>query len=180
MSSPKDKIKREQWRRKQSKSHKGQVPWCVGKHLSQDHKDKISESEKGKIISLKVREKISETCKKRGIGEWMIGRKRSEGTRKRISDSNKLEKHWNWQGGRSFEPYSVDWTETLRRSIRERDNYICQLCSQYGNNVHHIDYDKQNCNPNNLITLCRGCNAGVNSNRDYWANYFQSRLCQIK
>lgn len=62
-----------------------------------------------------------------------------------------------WQGGKSFEPYSVDWTETLRRSIRERDNYICQLCSQYGNNVHHIDFDKNNCSPDNLVTLCRSC-----------------------
>lgn len=49
----------------------------------------------------------------------------------------------NWRGGKSFEPYSVDWTETLKRSIRERDKYICQVCSQYGNTVHHIDYDKK-------------------------------------
>ncbi|HDY68434.1 hypothetical protein LCGC14_1872210 [marine sediment metagenome] len=79
----------------------------------------------------------------------------------------------NWQNGKSFEPYSTDWTETLKRSIRERDNYICQVSGQYGNSVHHIDYDKKNCNPDNLITLCKRCNSKVNSNRKYWTNYFQ-------
>jgi len=52
--------------------------------------------------------------------------------------------------------YSVDWTKTLRRSIRERDHYICQLCGEqqgdYAFDIHHIDYNKKNCNPNNLIT----------------------------
>ena len=69
----------------------------------------------------------------------------------------KLEKHPCWRGGTSFEPYSTDWTETLKRSIRERDNYICQICSQYGNVVHHIDRNKKNCCPNNLVTVCVKC-----------------------
>lgn len=84
-----------------------------------------------------------------------------------------LEKHYNWQGGKSFEPYTTDWTETLRRSIRERDNYICQNCSQYGNTVHHIDYNKKNCSPENLITLCHNCNIRANYNRKYWIGYFR-------
>jgi hypothetical protein len=69
------------------------------------------------------------------------------------------EKNWKWKGGKSFEPYSIDWTETLKRSIRERDNYICQICSQYGNEVHHKNHDKKNCNPDNLITLCKKCHS---------------------
>lgn len=36
----------------------------------------------------------------------------------------------------------------------------------------HIDYNKKNCNPKNLITLCRKCHSKTNSNRDYWINYF--------
>jgi len=90
-----------------------------------------------------------------------------------ISHSGKVGKRAsNWQGGISFEPYSVDWNETLKRAIRERDNYICQLCNQYGNVVHHIDYNKQNCNPDNLITLCRKCNGRVNANRNIWIRIF--------
>ena len=81
-----------------------------------------------------------------------------------------------WKGGISFEPYSVDWTETLRRSIRERDNYICQLCNQYGYYVHHKNYDKKNCNPDNLITLCHRCHNKTNQNREYWINYFNNKI----
>ena len=38
----------------------------------------------------------------------------------------------------------------------------------------HIDYNKLNCNPNNLISLCRKCHMKTNSNRDYWINYFKN------
>jgi len=79
--------------------------------------------------------------------------------------------HPNWKGGRS--PYPNYWTETLKRSIRERDNYICQICSQYGNQVHHIDYDKKNCNPGNLITLCRQCHQKTNFNIKEWKLFFE-------
>jgi 5-methylcytosine-specific restriction endonuclease McrA len=40
--------------------------------------------------------------------------------------------------------------------------------------VHHIDYDKKNSNPKNLITLCVSCNFKVNFERSYWENYFKS------
>ena len=39
-----------------------------------------------------------------------------------------------------------------------------------------FDYNKKNCDPTNLITLCRFCHAKTNYNRNYWMNYFQS-LC---
>lgn len=81
-----------------------------------------------------------------------------------------------WLGGKSFEPYSLDWTGILKRAIRERDNYICQLCGQHGNICHHINYDKKNCNSDNLITLCNRCNSKVNSNRKYWIGYFQDMI----
>jgi hypothetical protein len=85
------------------------------------------------------------------------------------------EKNPQWKGGKSFEPYTVDWTKTLKRSIRERDNYICQICNQYGQFVHHIDYDKKNCSPNNLITLCNSCHTKTNKNREEWIKYFDSK-----
>lgn len=37
----------------------------------------------------------------------------------------------------------------------------------------HIDYDKKNCNSDNLITLCRVCHIKTNFNRSYWINYFK-------
>ena len=77
-----------------------------------------------------------------------------------------------WKGGWRKKDYYPGWTETLKRSIRERDNYICQLCSQYGDIVHHIDYNKHNHNPNNLITLCNPCHSKTNFDRQKWTNYF--------
>lgn len=87
--------------------------------------------------------------------------------------------HW-WNGGTSFEPYTRDWTNTLRRSIRERDNYTCQLCGEEQGDVafsvHHIDYDKANCSPDNLITLCKSCHGKTTLHRDCWKEIFSNLL----
>ena len=81
--------------------------------------------------------------------------------------------HPHWQGGKSFKSYTTDWTETLRKSIRQRDKYTCQICrKEPAIYCHHIDYNKKNCNPNNLITLCKNCHSKTNTNRNHWINYF--------
>jgi len=126
----------------------------IGMKFTNEHRQNLSKAGTGKHFSEEHRQ---------NIGKALIGILAGE-------------KNPNWQGGISFEPYSVDWTETLKRSIRERDHYICQLCSNYGNTVHHIDYDKKNCNPTNLITLCVGCNTKVNFDREHWIKYFKGRL----
>lgn len=87
-----------------------------------------------------------------------------------------------WRGGVSFEPYDVVWKTTdIRKSIKERDGYICQnpscwhgdgLASQL--TVHHIDYNKKNCGEDNLITLCRSCNARSNKNTDYYIDLYRT------
>ena len=88
------------------------------------------------------------------------------------------DKNPNWNGGKSFEPYTVDWTITLKRSIRERDRYTCFICRKEPSlHVHHIDYDKKNCDPKNLITLCGGCHTKTNFRRDNWLSYFKIKLC---
>ena len=84
--------------------------------------------------------------------------------------------------GQGYEPYSSEFNNQLKEKIRKRDNYQCQNCSMteeehlivYGRDIeiHHIDYDKENCNDNNLITLCKQCNLRANTNRDYWYAYF--------
>lgn len=138
---------------------------------TQKHKRRISKTMKGKkpyIMTDKIRRRISKARK---------GMKVSEKTKRKMSKVKKGAKNPRWQGGKSFESYTLDWTESLRRTIRERDHYVCQLCDKPQgdrvHSVHHIDYDKKNCNPKNLITLCVGCNGKVNKNRNYWTNYFQ-------
>lgn len=140
----------EEWKRKQSESKKG-------RRLTGEHKKKLSLSHIGKKRPFLSLSKDKEWRKH--ISESMKGKRKGE-------------KSNFWKGGIWHNSYSTDWTETLRRSIRERDNYICQICSQYGNEVHHKDYDKENCNPENLITLCHSCHLKTNFNREYWIKYF--------
>jgi len=130
--------------------------YWLGKKLSDEHKQKLSETHKGKKMTEEHKEKISRANKGKHIGI----------------------KNAAWRGGISFEPYSVDWTETLRQSIRERDHYICQLCGKPQGDkalsIHHIDYNKKNCNPDNLITLCSSCHLRTNFNRENWTKYFKN------
>jgi len=105
----------------------------------------------------------------------MTGHLVSIETKEKISKAMRGENHWNWKGGMSFKSYSANWTEDLKRAIRKRDKYTCQLRGgEPAICVHHIDYDKQNCNPDNLITLCRKCHAKTNFNREYWELYFNN------
>lgn len=86
-----------------------------------------------------------------------------------------------WTGGKSHEPYPIGFNNRLRKEIRERDGYVCQLCGVLESSldrkldVHHIDYNKDNLLPDNLLSLCRPCNSKVNHNREYWRGYFMSR-----
>jgi 5-methylcytosine-specific restriction endonuclease McrA len=86
------------------------------------------------------------------------------------------EAHPAWQGGKSFEPYSPDFNATLKAQIRARDNKTCQLCGDpetiRAHDVHHIDYDKKNNDPLNLIALCMTCHSITNGNRSYWQCLF--------
>ena len=99
-----------------------------------------------------------------------------------LSCSKKGKRHWNWRGGISKEQRSSEFTVELKNCVRKRDNYICSLCGiselEYGKklSVHHIDYDKQNCEEENLICLCKSCHTKTNTNRKYWTIYFQERM----
>jgi len=117
--------------------------------------------------SLKTRQKM---------GKWQKGKSKLH---------MKGSKHWNWQNGISNKPYHFDFNKELKESIRKRDNYICQKCGIHQNklknyhkklSVHHIDYNKQNSNPTNLISLCTSCHMKTNKNRKSWINYFQKLI----
>lgn len=85
----------------------------------------------------------------------------------------------NWQDGSSFEIYPINFNNSLKEFIRDRDNHECQLChiKEIELNrllsVHHIDYIKENCVPENLISLCKKCHVKTNSNRNYYYIYFK-------
>lgn len=78
-----------------------------------------------------------------------------------------------WKGGISFEPYPPEFNNELKRRIRERDNYICGICGEKDAKwVHHINYDKQDQTPTNLITLHNSCHTKTNYERESWEEFF--------
>ena len=95
-------------------------------------------------------------------------------------------KSWSYIHGKGYEPYTSKFTQKLKDQIRKRDNYKCQNCNitekehleRYDKvlDIHHIDYNKQNCNEENLISLCRPCNIKANTNRKYWQECFRKEI----
>lgn len=164
----------------------GHNPKMLGVKFSKEHKKKIGManaiSQLGKKQSRETRKKRSKSLKMAYSSgrrkPWNKGIPTKDSTKEKLSNASRGEKSYLWKGGISIAPYSVDWTKTLKRSIRERDKYICRLCGKpqgdISHDVHHIDYDKINCSPKNLITLCKKCHVTTNHNRDYW----KSRLIE--
>jgi len=81
-----------------------------------------------------------------------------------------------WMGGISFEPYGLEFDDSLREQIRRRDNYTCQICgfTQNGraHSVHHINYHKKDNRPENLVTLCVQCHGKTTTERGRWVWHF--------
>ena len=100
----------------------------------------------------------------------------SQETRMKLSLSRRREKHHAWLGGISYEPYGLGFNKTTKAMIIERDGGKCQNpgCLEKSKriNIHHIDYDKRNHEPNNLITLCTSCHAATNFNREKWKIFY--------
>jgi len=149
---------------------------AYGLKWTEEQKTRIKNRYKGKKLSLETRKKMSIAQ----IGnKKFLGKKHTEKTKKKMSESQSGDKNHAWLGGKSFEPYTTDWTNTFRRSIRERDFYTCQVCKEPQGDaalsIHHIDYDKQNNDIKNLISLCTSCHIKTNTNRKYWQEYFQMK-----
>jgi len=142
----------------------GEKHFMFGKHHTEDAKNKISITHKGRKLSEEHKRKISESLPK-GVN------------------------HWNWFNGNK--EYGIEFNRVLKEQIRKRDNYRCQECfrhqdelysktgKKYKLHIHHIDYDKKNNNPTNLISLCRECHLQTNYGRNDWTGYFQNKLLTI-
>lgn len=116
-------------------------------------------------------------------GRRLIRGHLSEETLKKIKKQRKRlgPRNSNWHGGISKLPYSFDFNGELKKLVMRRDNYTCQLCGsqirKIGNksnlHIHHIDYNKFNSDPKNLITLCLICHSKTNYNRKKWKEVFE-------
>lgn len=152
------------------RSHSEEVKRAIGKIVRQNHKNGVY-----KHIYFKDDNQL---------GKANLGRQHTIEACKKISQGHMGEKNSSWKGGKSFEPYTSEFNDQLRELIRMRDNYTCQKCGVpqleciRTLSIHHIDYDKTNCLPSNLITLCSICHAKANNNRDEQQNYYQEVVTQ--
>jgi len=185
-------------REKLRRARLGKKSSFLGRHHTEEAKEKMRKSsigilagEKhpmfGKHLSEEAKKKISISASKRiGAKNPFYGKHHTKETKKKLSETITGmflgSKNHNWKGGVSNEPYPFNFNKELKELIRKRDNYICQKCHIPQRellrklDVHHIDYNKENLNPKNLISLCRRCNLEVNFNRKYWIRYFMEKI----
>jgi len=192
----------EETRRKMSESMMGKKNHNWGNHYSEEikqkmrnpkseeHKRKLSEANKGKHLTEETRRRMSKSHE--GKSCWNKGlTKENNASLRKISEARTLlirEKSSNWLGGKSFEPYGLEFNKILKENIRNRDNHRCQLCGKHQDEnftksgkkkkliAHHVDYDKQNNKPENLISLCNSCHMKTNFSRKDWTEYFRKQM----
>lgn len=113
----------------------------------------------------------------KGSNHSMYGKNQTEEMKDKIRGSNN---HF-WLGGDAkLHGYNREWTKRLKDEIRKRDDNTCQICKRHQVLldrllcIHHIDYNKHNCNKDNLIALCINCHGKTNSFRNEWIIFFNN------
>ena len=185
----KGRIRPEQERIRSGFAHLGKPSGMLGKKHSEEWKLARSIAQTGKPhLSKEGKERL----RLFNLGnEYNLGKHLSEETKQKIREKAELrvrDKASNWQGGISENPYGIEFNKQLNEKIRKRDGFRCQQCFREQDelrtetnrkrklNVHHIDFNKENNNPSNLIALCQRCHMQTNYNRDGWINYFQNEM----
>ncbi len=183
----------EETKQKMKEAKIGYIPWSKGKNLTEKHKEKIRFSKIGKKRTEEAKQKTSETLKEnyrigkmipwnKGKEAWNKGKKMPELSKKYKGKGNPMygkarEFSGNWCGGKSLEDYNFEFNKELKDEVKKRDMNVCQTpnCMNISClDVHHIDYDKTNNNPENLITLCHSCHAKTNGKkkREYFTKFY--------
>jgi len=145
----------------------------------------------GRTHSEETKEKISKSCEGKGRprDERLIVNCKVCGVTfdkmQRFEDMNKhfcSQDCWHrWNKGENHICYNeelqreyIGFTDELKQTIRLRDE-VCQICGmdsiEKSLSVHHIDCDKHNPQPTNLICLCESCHTRVHMNIKEWTGY---------
>jgi len=161
------------------------------KPLSEEHKRKIGNAEKGEKHWTYGKPRLEETKRKisqklKGNVKWWIGRHHSEESKQKMSKARigrfGKENHWNWKGGVSSEDEpikrSLEYT-IWRNEVYRKDNWTCRLCGKKcrkGDIVaHHLklfsEFPELRFSIKNGIVLCRSCHIKIHHDTSS-ARYF--------
>ena len=195
--SPENKeklLKANTGRPRSEESRKKQAAKMVGRKKSSEEIANISSRMMGNKYllgykpSIETREKISVAMKghktkpmseehKAKLLATRKGCHMSTESRRKNSIAHLGEKHYNWKGGISFEPYCPKWTKDLRRRIRAFFEYQCLICGKTEKengkklSCHHVNYDKMVCcngKPVRFAALCAKCHSRTNHDTSKW------------
>ena len=107
-------------------------------------------------------------CSKACYGASLVGSKRSDETRARMSEAQQGERSNTWKGGfsRAYRRgYRSEQYKRWRSAVFERDDYTCRECGARGSYItaHHIvpwvQSSELRYEVDNGITLCEPCHA---------------------
>ena len=134
------------------------------------HRSPKTEFKKGSPSAFKGRNHSAETTHRissalKGV-PWSEARRRAQKVRTRPVIKNDREYHPLWH--------------EIRRIVYKRDDWTCQECGAHCHNnikiqCHHIDYDINNNDLSNLITLCSSCHMKTNFKRLDWITHYSKR-----
>ena len=93
------------------------------------------------------------------------------------------DKHYNWRGGISFEPYCPKFNKEFKERVRAFFGHTCQLCGHVWQKsepklaVHHVNYRKDACCSPEVqplfVPVCFGsCHAKTNNHRQEYEQQF--------
>ena len=152
-----------------------------GRHLPEEQKKKISESNKGKMCgsknpmfgkhhlkATKLKMSISHMGNLSNTGKHLseetklkmsiVGKGRKQSCEHVTKRTERLKGEGNpqWKGGISFEPYCPKFNDRFKERVRAFFGYQCVECGIMQNgtklSVHHVNFDKGTC-CNNSIPL---------------------------
>jgi hypothetical protein len=138
-------------------------------------------------VQLQLKQNGINNLKHLGAENGFFNKKHNEETKEKIRNSKYHtnlcgEKNPNWHGGKYYEEYSFAFNNKLKNKIRNKYNGICLFCGRkkaslgYSLCIHHIDYNKKNCNEENLVPLCRWCHGLTNTKRNMWEQYYKTKV----
>lgn len=162
----------------------------ISKHKKNKTYEEIYGKKKAKEIKKKLKRYVKGKTYEERFGEEKSRKIKIEQKERMIGSNNPMfgrtgKNHPNWRGGCTKDGYCEEWkTRGLKDHILGRDDYRCQnlQCKNVSDKlcVHHINYNKKDCDPWNLITVCFSCNSMANFQREWWTSYYQEIIRRKK